>query len=235
MAMATEYTAQATYNTGYPSAPEFEAAASMPTHSDTPPPPKFAPNITSLPAFAPSSGQTPINARTYTSSYAHSSNSTILAISDLVLRCLSIVSLVIALSLLSSASQTTSDGITVDYSQSSSFKYGLAASIIGAVYSVFQTVLAGFRVATGKLLLPGPGSIYCAFVGDQIIICVLLTGGTAAAAVLGALSDAGFCTATTYLIFCNQTAGSISMIFFGFLFVAASMTLSTYSFYKHKL
>lgn len=188
------------------------------------------------PGLAPSphtpSGQTPMQSTNRPSSYGsgapmHAS----LVIADVVLRSLATVSLIVALAVLASDTQTV-DGVTGSYSDSTSTKYALAAAILGAVYSIYQTVSAAIRLATGRLMLPGLVSLYISYIGDQIVICLLLTGGGAAAGTFRTVYDYGDCA--TFNTFCSQGAGAVSMIFVGFAFLAASSVISSFCFYKKR-
>ncbi|MCO5567803.1 hypothetical protein L7F22_021499 [Adiantum nelumboides] len=158
-----------------------------------------------------------------------------LVISSLILRVGALLSLIVAVALLASDSH---DSATDDYGSASvstfsSTRYALAAAIIGAVYSIYEIVSVSIRLARGHLLLPGKFSLFISYIGDQIVIVLLLTGASAAAATFKDLQDGEVCDGLGS--FCGQGAGGIALMFLGFCFLAASLVISSYCFYKNRI
>ncbi|KAI5055147.1 hypothetical protein GOP47_0030292 [Adiantum capillus-veneris] len=156
-----------------------------------------------------------------------------LVITSLVLRVAALLALIVAVAVLASDSRSTTDyNSSVSFSTFSSTRYAMAIAIVGAVYSIYETVSISVRLGTGHLLLPGKFSLYISYIGDQIVIALLLTGGSAATATLKDLSNGGVCVELGN--FCDQGGGAVAMIFLGFCFLAASLVISSFCIYKNR-
>ncbi|MCO5567804.1 hypothetical protein L7F22_021500 [Adiantum nelumboides] len=155
-----------------------------------------------------------------------------LLVTSLCLRVAAALSLIIAVAVLAADSHTVA-GVTVSATSLSAVKYALAAAIIGAVYSIYEIVSVSIRLARGHLLLPGKFSLFISYIGDQIVIVLLLTGASAAAATFKDLQDGEVCDGLGS--FCGQGAGGIALMFLGFCFLAASLVISSYCFYKNRI
>eukprot|EP00250_Pteridium_aquilinum_P005408 c15501_g1_i1 orf=34-867(+) len=190
------------------------------------------------------SGHTPMNPALETQSKARGdSNGGVmhkgLVIADLVLRSAATVSLIISIAVLASNSQVL-DGSDVSFTSLSSTKYALAVAIIGAVYSIYEVVSAAVRLGMGHPLLPGKLSLFVSYIGDQVVIVLLLTGASAGAATFKDLSSLAYdLDGNSYCSvlndFCKQGAGAVAMIFIGFCFIAPSLVISSFCFYKNKI
>ncbi|KAH7294397.1 hypothetical protein KP509_28G069600 [Ceratopteris richardii] len=106
------------------------------------------------------------------------------------------------------------------------------------VYSIFELVSMAKRLLTGGLMFRGRISSYISYIGDQICIVLLMSGGSAGAALLRELDgltpgDIAFCDATGN--FCSQTAAGVAMIFLGIFFLICSYVISAICFHQKKV
>ncbi|KAK4284149.1 hypothetical protein QN277_001019 [Acacia crassicarpa] len=166
------------------------------------------------------------------------SSLTISGIGILVLRVLTLFFLLVALILISvdKGSEPAEDGgrNQIKFDDLHSYKYMMAAIIIGFVYNLGQMALSIFNVVSGKRLIKGDFGFLLDFSGDEIISYLLATG---AAAGFGATLDV-HSTLTDYLdvhfdSFFNKANASASLLFFGFMFTASSSVFASYALPKN--
>lgn len=142
--------------------------------------------------------------------YNSSSMSRSAGITELVLRLSAAVLTVISLSLIAS---------DPNFSYVPAFNYLLAATTLSFLYSVAQSVIAGYHlVSSGQSLLPIAFHTYSSIGADLFCSILLLSGSSAA---FGVTTNGNYTNN-----FIAQANGSASMAFIAFLFMLASTALS---------
>ncbi|XP_054785860.1 CASP-like protein 4D1 [Prosopis cineraria] len=162
-----------------------------------------------------------------------SSSSTVSRTSLLVLRGQALVFLVISLILISVDKATevfANDGVKIKFNDLQSYRYMLAAIIIGFAYNLFQMALLISNVVSGKRLISGDFGYHLDFFGDKITAYLLATG---AAAGFGASEDVQRAFTELLLVpidaFFNMANASAALLFVAFLFTATASVFASFA------
>ncbi|KAF7811327.1 CASP-like protein 4D1 [Senna tora] len=156
------------------------------------------------------------------------SSSTIARTSLLILRVLTFVLLLIALILI--AINKGTEEIDQDlqwqlkFNNFLSYRYMVAAIVIGFAYNIFQMVLSIFNVISGNRMIRGRGGYLLDFYGDK---------GTGAAAGYGASQDVQrvvkFLLNVSFDKFFGMANASASLLLLAFLLTAIASVLTSYA------
>lgn len=113
--------------------------------------------------------------------------STLMPTVALIVRLVSLASLVVSLSVMASNSEKLDSRTTVHFNDIYSYRYVVATCVIGMVYTLLQSSLLIYEVGSGKKIYdhPFPRVIF-EFIGDKVILCLL---ATAVGAAFGATLD----------------------------------------------
>ncbi|KAL5822786.1 hypothetical protein ACOSQ4_020686 [Xanthoceras sorbifolium] len=153
---------------------------------------------------------------------------------QVVLRVLTLVGLVMAMTFMLTAKQS---GVTSVYgfqlsvssqwSNSSAFEYLVGMSAIAAAYALLQVLITGSRLLRKAPVIPSRRQAWLILAADQIFAYAMVSAGSAASGITN-LNRTGikhtalpnFCKALPS--FCDHIAISIAFAFFSFVLFAAS-------------
>ncbi|KAK6933189.1 Casparian strip membrane protein domain [Dillenia turbinata] len=146
------------------------------------------------------------------------------AITNLVLRLLTFIFLLISLIILAANSETI-NGYKFRFDEIHSYQYAIATIALGFVYTLVQIGFTIFEISSGKPLISGDGLLYFNFYADKAISYILATGAGAA---FGATVDLKAQTEGGVLDkFFERGSAAASFLFFAFLTTAVLSILSS--------
>ncbi|XP_040957964.1 CASP-like protein 4D1 [Gossypium hirsutum] len=154
----------------------------------------------------------------------------VLKILMLVLLLASLVVLATDTATLSLSFYTTFVESKIHFDDVYTYRYVLASIIMGLVYSVLQTALSLYHIATGKRLIIGDGAFLVDFYGDKVISYVLATGSAAG---FGATKDLKALADVTNVDdlddYFDKAYASASLLLFAFICAAILSVFSSYA------
>ncbi|XP_012453612.1 CASP-like protein 4D1 [Gossypium raimondii] len=154
----------------------------------------------------------------------------VLKILTLLLLLASLVVLATDTATLSLSFYTTFVESKIHFDDVYTYRYVLASIIMGLVYSVLQTALSLYHIATGKRLIIGDGAFLVDFYGDKVISYVLATGSAAG---FGATKDLKALADVTNVDdlddYFDKAYASASLLLFAFICAAILSVLSSYA------
>ncbi|KZV46415.1 hypothetical protein F511_23621 [Dorcoceras hygrometricum] len=98
---------------------------------------------------------------------------------NLIMRLITLASLIVSLSVMASNSEEISSRTTIHFNDLYSYRYVVATCVIGIVYTLQQLSLAIYEVGSGKKIPYPQFLLIFAFIGDKVILCLLATGAGA--------------------------------------------------------
>ncbi|KAL2526169.1 CASP-like protein 4D2 [Abeliophyllum distichum] len=151
---------------------------------------------------------------------------------SLIVRILTFVCLLISLIVLTTATGTASNSdygdIKIKFKDFRAFRYLCAATVIGLVYTLLQTVLTIIHVSTGNRF-GGDGLVYIDFYGDKVVSYIVATGAAASFGMTQDLKNMVDIEGLGISHFIRTTDAAASLCLLGFLFVAISSIFSSFA------
>ncbi|KAL8051431.1 hypothetical protein ABFX02_06G147800 [Erythranthe guttata] len=147
----------------------------------------------------------------------------------LIIRVITLISLVICLIIVSTNTATTYVDFETFKIKSTDFyayRYMLASAVIGLAYTLLQTAFAIFHATTGNRL-GGDGFALVDFFGDKALSYILATGAAAGFGIAVDLKRIGVNDPTHN--FLNKANAAAGVLFIGFIFSAVSSVFSSFS------
>ncbi|KAJ6720432.1 CASP-LIKE PROTEIN 4D2 [Salix viminalis] len=148
----------------------------------------------------------------------------------LILRVLTFAFLLISIAILTTNTSTLETGyedIKIRFKDVSSYRYMLAANVIGMAYTILQVAFTLNHIIKRNAETSGDGNLVFDFYGDKVISYILATG---AAAALGATSDMKPLLALLgFDNFVSKGYASASLLFLGFVCTAILSVFSSYA------
>ncbi|KAL7108988.1 hypothetical protein ACP275_06G148100 [Erythranthe tilingii] len=147
----------------------------------------------------------------------------------LIIRVITLISLVICLIIVSTNSATTYIDFIAFKVKSTDFyayRYMLASAVIGMAYTLLQTAFTIFHATTGNRL-GGDGFALVDFFGDKALSYVLATGAAAGFGLSVDLKRLG--VSDPEHNFLNKANAAAAVLFIGFIFSAVSSVFSSFS------
>ncbi|KAL7147971.1 hypothetical protein ABFS83_06G146900 [Erythranthe nasuta] len=148
----------------------------------------------------------------------------------LIIRVITLISLVICLIIISTNSATTYTdflAIKVKSTDFYAYRYMLASAVIGLAYTLLQTAFAIFHATTGNRL-GGDGFALVDFFGDKALSYILATGAAAGFGLAVDLKRIGIASDAEHN-FLNKGNAAAGVLFIGFIFSAVSSVFSSFS------
>ncbi|KAH7279018.1 hypothetical protein KP509_37G000800 [Ceratopteris richardii] len=156
-----------------------------------------------------------------------------LLIFALIVQILAIIFLFATVGLIASASETViaSDFFNfgaeekLSYSYFTPIRYTLGVAVLGSLYCVYAIIslilrLIGIALSCKKALL------WISYIGDQVILILAVTGGTAAASSLVSTKDSSN-TCVTFTSLCSRLAIATGTLFISSFFLVFTLVISS--------
>ncbi|KAH7279156.1 hypothetical protein KP509_37G007900 [Ceratopteris richardii] len=143
-----------------------------------------------------------------------------------------VVALVVAIVLIVTTSQTV-NGAMIVYSDYMPFTYAFITAIVAVVYLICDMGSSVFRLAVEQWPATKEILLWITFIGEQVIIYVLVTSASACAAALTLFDKFEKCD--EYDKFCTQLKVAIAVLFVGAVMLVVPVLVSTYCFYTRRM
>ncbi|XP_034703558.1 CASP-like protein 4D1 [Vitis riparia] len=159
------------------------------------------------------------------------SSSTPSPVISLVLRLLTLISILISLIILTTNSATivvNSTELKLRFKDVHAYRYMLFALVVGLPYTLLQIVFGIYHVSMGKRISSsGESLLQFDFYADKVMSYILATGTGAAFGATLDLKEVFSELGSNYNNFFNKGSAAASFILFAFLFTAVSSVFSS--------